>query len=191
MTKYKYYLKKPKGEIAKDILKVLATTSVIAVAATSPYFIIRVLRAAFRERPHHEGSIRSAFYRLRKMGCIAIAEKNNQIYISLTEEGRKQAGWQQINDLMIKKPKKWDRLWRILIFDIPNKKRATREALRGLLKNLGFFQLQKSVWVHGYNCRDEIGLLKNFFNLSDNEMRMIVADNIGKDRALKKFFKIR
>lgn len=125
------------------------------------------------------------------MGCISVIEENNQIYISLTKEGRKQAGWLQINDLAIKKPKQWDTYWRVLIFDIPSKKRATREALRGLLKNLGFCKLQKSVWVHPFDCRDEIGVLESFFNLSDGELRLIVAKSIGNDRDLKKYFKLR
>lgn len=190
MAKYKYYFKKPKGEIAKDILKLLVTTGAIAVAATSPYFIINILRAAFKEKNYHQGSMRSAFYRLRKMGCISIKKRNNQIYISLTEEGRKRAGWLQIDRLTIKKPRKWDEYWRILIFDIAHTKRGTREALRGLLKRLRFYQLQKSVWVCPYDCRDEIGLLKSFFNLSEEELRTIVAKNIGTDHALKKFFNI-
>lgn len=191
MTKYKYYFKKPKGEIAKDILKLLAATGVIAVAATSPYFIINVLRAAFKEKNYRQGSVRSAFYRLRKIGCVSTTKKSNQIYISLTEEGRKRAGWLQIDHLVIKKPKKWDRYWRILIFDIAHKKRGTREALRGFLKRLNFYQLQKSVWMHPYDCRDEIGLLRSFFNLSEEEMRIILAKNIGNDRAVKRFFKIK
>lgn len=34
----------------------------------------------------------NAFYRLRKEGCIYIERRNNQIFISLTEKGRRKAG---------------------------------------------------------------------------------------------------
>ena len=36
--KYKYYFRKPKSEIAKDILYWLAITGAITIALTSPYF---------------------------------------------------------------------------------------------------------------------------------------------------------
>ena len=96
----------------------------------------------------------------------------------------------QIDDLKIKKPKKWDRKWRVLIFDIAQLKKIYREALRGKLKVLGFYQLQKSVWVHPFDCKAEIKMLKDFFGLSDREIRLIVAENIGEYGEIKKFFKM-
>lgn len=96
----------------------------------------------------------------------------------------------QIDSLKIKKPRKWDGKWRLVFFDISNLKRIYREAFRGKLKELGFYQLQKSVWVHAFNCQAEIELLKDFFALSDKELRFIITDNIGSDEDFKKFFRI-
>ncbi len=115
---------------------------------------------------------------------------NNQIYISLTKEGRKKAGRFQIDSLEITKPKKWDKKWRIVVFDIAEMKKIQREAFRGKLKQLGFVPLQKSVWVCPYDCQNEIKLLKDFFGLSLGEMRLIVADDIGEDFSFKKLFGI-
>lgn len=44
MIKYKYYFKKPKSEIVKDILSWLAIAGAVYIAASSPYFTIRLLR---------------------------------------------------------------------------------------------------------------------------------------------------
>ena len=96
----------------------------------------------------------------------------------------------QIDALTIKKPKKWDKKWRIVIFDIAQLKKTYREAFRGKLKELGFYPLQKSVWVYPFDCQAETELLKDFFGLSDQEMRLIVADNISKDDQLRKSFKL-
>jgi phenylacetic acid degradation operon negative regulatory protein len=41
----------------------------------------------------------------------------------------------------------WDGLWRMVLFDIPNRKVAQREKLRRYLKKQGFGCLQNSVWV--------------------------------------------
>jgi len=194
MTKYKYYFRKPRSEIIKDVLYWLMVAGAISIAATSPYFLINLrkgLKRWQRYKKYKKKKVYNAFYRLRKEGYIKTEKKGHQIYISLTEKGKKKAGWLQIDALKIKRPKKWDGKWRIVIFDVLQLKKIYREALRGKLKELGFYLLQKSVWIYPFDCRDEIELLKDFFGFTDKEMRLIVAQDIGKDDWLKKFFKLK
>ena len=168
----------------------------IAVAATSPYFVSRVLPKIVKYAGYKIKNIKykkrfyNTFYRLKKEDLIQFENKNGQIYISLTKEGRKKAGKYQIDDLEIKKPSKWDEKWRILIFDIKDKQKLKREALRGKIKQLGLFQLQKSVWVYPYDFEKEIELLRSFFGFSSSEMQFIVASKIENDRELKNHFEI-
>ena len=190
MTKYKYYLKKPRAEIVKDVFYWLMVAGAVSIAATSPYFLVNLMKGFKKGQKYKKKKVYDTFYRLRKQGCIKIEKKNHQIYISLTEKGKKKAGWLQIDALKIKRSKKWDGRWRIVIFDIAQLKRTYREAFRGKLKALGFYPLQKSVWAHPFDCRDEIELLKDFFKLKEGEVRLIVAQDIGKDTLLKKFFKL-
>ena len=189
--KYTYYFRQPRSVIAKNILEWVATAGVVAIAATSPFFLVNLARVVSRRWRHvSKKEVSNAFYRLRREGCLIIEEKNNQIYISLSDKGRQKAGWLQINHLEIKKPKKWDGTWRIVIFDIAHGNRIKREALRGFLKRLGFYQLQKSVWVHPYDCRNEVDLLINFFGFSADEVRLITTLTLGEDGALKRYFKL-
>jgi len=190
MSKYKYYFRKPKSEIVKDILYWLVVGGAVSIAATSPFFLTNLLKGFKRGQKYKRKKIYNAFYILRKEGCIEIKKKNHQIYISLTDKGKKKAGWLQIDVLKIKKPKKWDGKWRIIAFDIAQLKRIYRDAFRGKLKELGFYPLQKSVWIHPFDCRDEIELLREFFGLGEKEVRFIVTEDIGKDDWLKKIFKI-
>lgn len=190
MTQYKYYFRKPKSEITKDIFKWLATASAICIAATSPYFSINLTRNLGKWRQYKRRNVYDAFYNLRKQGCINIVNINHQVRISLTEEGKKKAGWLQIDALKIKKPKRWDGNWRLVIFDIAQLKKLYRDSFRGKLKELGFSPLQKSIWVHPFECGDEIELLRNFFGLSEKELRLVIAKNIGDDGALRKLFKV-
>lgn len=190
LRKYKYYFKKPKSEISKDIFSWLLTAGAIYIAASSPYFIRNLLKSYQRWNKYPKKKVCDTFYLLRKKGYINIEKRNHQIYISLTEDGKKKAGMFQINNLKIKKPKKWDRKWRIVIFDIAQLKKVYREAFRGKLKELGFYPLQKSVWIHPFDCRAEVELLKDFFGLSDKEIRLITADKIENDENLKKTFKV-
>jgi len=189
--KYKYYFRKPKSEIVKDIIRWLFVSGCIYFAATSPYFFINLFKKFITQKPYYNRrKVYDAFYQLRKRGVVQIERRNHQIYISLTKEGKKLAGWLQIDALKIKKPNKWDRKWRIIIFDISELKRIYRDAFRGKLKELGFYQIQKSVWVHPFDCRDEIELLRSFFGLKENELRLIVAESIGNDKWLRKIFQI-
>lgn len=188
LRKYKYYFRKPKSEIVKDIMKGLLTSGAIIIAAQSPYFIRNVLKEYKNWKKYPKKKVADTFSNLRKQGYIEIERENKQIYIRLTEEGKKRAGMYQIGALEIKKPRKWDKKWRLVIFDIAQLKKTYREAFRGKIKELGFFCLQKSVWVHPFDCRAEIELLRDFFGLSQNELRLIIATELGDDRKIKRLF---
>lgn len=188
LQKYKYYFRKPRSEIVKDIFYWLMIAGTVYIAASSPYFIRSVLKARKKWKKYPRKRIVDAFHNLRKQGLIEINNDGKQIYISLTEKGRKKAGYMQVDVLEIKKPKIWDRRWRVVIFDILELKRVHREAFRGKLKELGFHQLQKSVWVHPFDCRAEVELLRDFFGLNEKELRLIVADDIGNDAEIKRKF---
>jgi len=190
MSKYKYYFRKPRSEIVKDVFYWLGFAGVAFVAAGSPYFAMNLWRSDKKWQKYPKRKLYTTFYRLQKEGCLEIKLIDNQFYISLTEKGRKKAGRFQIDSLKINKPKKWDKKWRIVMFDISQLKKIYRETFRGKLKDLGFYSLQKSIWVHPFNCRDEIELLKEFFGLSEKEVRLIVAEDIGEDDFLKKIFKL-
>jgi DNA-binding transcriptional regulator PaaX len=177
----------------KIILKgILSTGGLLAIAAISP-MLLPAFGILIKENEKGNRRIKNfvnTFYALKRRGLIKFEKKNNQIFISLTEEGKKRTGKYQIDDLKIERPRKWDRKWRIVIFDISSGKRIVREALRGKLKNLGFYQLQKSVWIHPFDCLKEVEFLKNFFGLSDAELRMIISGDIGQDREIKEKYKI-
>lgn len=191
MSKYKYYFRKPKSAITKDILNFLFIAGAVYVAASSPYFVVNLWKSYRKFGRYPQRKFSDSFQNLRRQGLIKIEKKNHQIYISLTEKGKAKAGWMQIDALKIKRPKRWDRKWRIVIFDIAQLKKIYREALRGKLKELGFVPLQKSVWVYPFDCRDEINLLKNFFGLSDKELRLIIAQEIGDKKPLLKHFSLK
>jgi DNA-binding transcriptional regulator PaaX len=189
--KYKYYFKKPRSEVVKDILKTVLIAGAITVAAASPYFVRNILRSYTRFRRYPARKISDVFARLKREGLIEINRVSGQIYIKLTPEGKKKAGIYRVDSLKIKKPKKWDGKWRIVIFDIAELKRMHREAFRGKLKELGFFPLQKSVWVHAFSCQDEVALLRDFFGLNKEDVRTIVAEKIENSDNLKQLFNLK
>jgi DNA-binding transcriptional regulator PaaX len=171
-------------------MKLLLMAGVLVIAAQSPYAVRSFLKAYKNWRKYSAKKITDTFANLKRQGFIEIERRGPQIYIRLTQEGRKKAGMFQIDSLKIKRQKKWDKKWRLVIFDIAQIRRIHREALRGKLKELRFYCLQKSVWVHPFDCEAEIELLKDFFGLSEKELRLIIAANIGNDDELKKHFSL-
>jgi len=187
--------------IARSILKGVLWSGMFVVASSSPNFAVNILpqiakRISYKLKKSSGGKgpdkkFSNAFYYLKRRGLIEVQKKKGQIYIFLTKEGKKLAGKYQINDLQIEKPKKWDRLWRILIFDVEENSRIKRDALRGKIRKLGLYQLQKSVWVCPYSFMKEMRLLREFFGLNENEMKIITAYEIENDKPIKKYFNLK
>ena len=78
----------------------------------------------------------------------------------------------------------------MVAFDIPEKYRQGRDALRNKLKNIGFRELQKSVFVAPYNCKEEILLLVELFKL-EKYVRFGVLEYVDNETYLKGLFKIK
>ena len=184
------YFSGPKSEIVKEVLGVLFLAGALTIASTSPLFIKNIIKGFKKLDKYPHKKVYDTFYRLREQGDVVIDEKGGQIFISLTNKGKRKAGWMRIDDLLVKRPEKWDGKWRVLLFDIKEMKRMYREALRGKLISTGFIMLQKSVWVIPFNCAKEVEILKSFFGLSNEEIRLLVVDDIGEDKKFRKDYKI-
>lgn len=89
----------------------------------------------------HKKEIQKALYRAKSHGWI-------KMDMRLTEEGKKRL---KSTLPILLSQKKWDRNWYLVIFDIPEKLRKKRNILREKLKELGFGQLQQSVWISPIN----------------------------------------
>ncbi len=83
---------------------------------------------------------------------------------------------------------KWDKKWRVVIFDVPQELHRERNRLRMKLKTLGFYMLQKSVFVFPFPCEEELAKYATRLKLSKH-IDIIVAESIGySEIEIKKFF---
>ena len=134
--------------------------------STSPRRSFRILKyigkewnALNREVLHR--SIRT-LYRSHLVGVKH--EENGLCTLILSEAGRRRALAYKIDDMKIEKQHSWDRKWRIVTFDIPERKRRLRDTLRSRLRQLGMIEFQKSIFVHPYPCDDEIDFLVELYH---------------------------
>jgi len=106
--------------------------------------------------------------------------------LSLTKKGKLKSLDCRLNNLKNIK-EKWDGKWRMICFDIPEKYKQGRDALRDKLKKIGFRELQKSVFVTPYSCKDEIMLLVELFGL-EKYVRFGVLEYVDNEVYLKSLY---
>lgn len=147
----------------KIMLLLLAGLSLSLSRTPKGYFkILRSLPKEWKEMKRRRlNEIIKEFYNDRLV-CFK-ENKEGLVEIVLTKDGEKKALRFKIDEIEIKKPAKWDGQWRVVIFDIPERFKKAREALRNKLKDLGFIKLQESVFVLPYECEDEINFIMEVF----------------------------
>ena len=88
------------------------------------------------------------------------------------------------------KRRRWDGKWRVVVFDVWENTRSKRDILRYEIKNFGFIQLQKSVWIYPYECQEFISLLKTGLSFGKN-IRYMIVEKLDHDEKLRKYFKLK
>ena len=110
-------------------------------------------------------------------------------YLTITPKGKQVLHKFEIKDFAIKRPYRWDKKWRVLIFDIPEHRRGLRDKIRITLSMVGFVHLQHSVWLYPYDCEELVLLLKADFKVGKDVLYLIV-DALENDLAYRKHFKL-
>lgn len=189
-SKIKSKRRKKIGSVQQKVLLLLSGGLALGFSRT-PRQYFRIVGAMTREwkeinRRSLENAI-GALYRSR-----LIEEKHNPdgtTTMVLTELGKKTALTFNIDSMKIHRPNRWDGMWRIVISDIPEGRKRGRESLRMHLKQLGFYPLQKSVYVHPFDCKKEIDFIVEF-HMMRKYVRFILAYSIDNELHLKKHFEL-
>lgn len=198
----KVFLEKEKGSLFDDtprgILEALLVGGTIVVALSAAPALLTVLGAIGYAIKADEKTRRKKLYSyasyLKRKKYLSVSRiPAGCMRVSLTPRGRTRALYARARRLLstrIVRPARWDRKWRLILFDIAAHERGKRNAFRGFIKRIGAVMVQKSVWVHPFDCSEQIHLLREYFGLSDEELRLVVADDIGNDSGLRKAFRL-
>lgn len=173
--------------VSKLILKSLFAISV-AVALISLPGMAKVIKL-FETDKNYRNKFNREVHRLKRNGYIKTYNKNGEIMLEITKKGIKLVKKYNFKDLELKKETKWDKNWRIVMFDIPENNRSARRSLRTKLDQLGFAKYQKSVFIYPYSCWDEINFISNYFNV-EKFVNYIVAKRIDDEKKFKNFFEL-
>lgn len=170
------------------VLRTLYAGGVLSVALFAPKMtkLFPAFDRSAARRKALYARIAQAKYRLRTSGLIT--EVGGRVV--LTRKGRTHIERILMRDYRIPETVRWDGKWRILMFDIHERRRRVRTQLRDLLKGAGFVHLQDSVWVHPYPCDEFVTLVRAHLASGVGELRSIVAEALESDRALREHFQL-
>ncbi|MFH1200842.1 MAG: hypothetical protein V1484_00730 [bacterium] len=179
-----------KENIQKAILSGIAAVGLLGVAVLAPN-ALQALKF-FGIEPKNKWqkyNINHSIKRLRDHGLICFEKTSRGTFVRLTPKGEDKLRKFKILGYKLKKPKKWDHKWRMLIFDIKEERKRTRDKIRFTLNRIGFLRLQDSVWVYPYDCEDFVTLMKADFKIGKDLLYLIV-DTIEGDKKIKNYFKL-
>lgn len=129
-------------------------------------------------------------HEFRDKQLVSVKENaDGTLSIFLTEKGRERVLTFDDTKMRIVKPSRWDGKWHTVLFDIPEKHKHAREALRSKLRELGFLQWQKSVFVYPHPCRDQIEFITSFFEVRPY-VRYAVMTDITNEAELRLYFNL-
>lgn len=177
--------------LSKAILELLKVSSVVTMAAVAPNAIQIFKGSAYQKndlKKYQRKVWRSAHY-LHKKQLIGFGKRKGHSVIFLTDKGKKKILDFDLDSIQIVRPKRWDRRWRLVAFDIPVNLRYRAELFRKKVKQLGFYQLQKSLWVFPFECAEQIEYLRDFYEVRPY-IKMILAEQLDGGKKLREHFSL-
>lgn len=168
------------GPTGQKIL-LLLFAGVTLTFTRKPDTALRILKTVpMAWRDINRNALRKSVQRLHHSGFICAQEESGGVSLfALTEEGKKRSASYQLSAINITKPPQWDGLWRVVMFDIPERYKKGRDALAKKLKELGFMPIQKSVFALPYECKNEISFIVETSNLSPYVKFLVVKELDG------------
>lgn len=181
----------------KEVLTILASGTLLATAFIMPG-VAKILPRPGQDyekdwkewKRFNSAYLRRTLERLKKQKLVEIQEGEKGVTtIKITAPGKRKVLKYALEELEIVKPKFWDGKWRLIIYDIPQYNRRLSNLLSQTLKSLGFWRLQKSVYLIPYPCQPQVEFIREYFGLGDNVL-ILEVNKIENDKPFREYFGI-
>ena len=181
----------------KHVLTILGAGAVISASFLAPPILLAVKpfldakrEDEFESWKHFNKSyLKRTVRRLQREKFVEIHEKDGEQTVTLTKNGKRRILKYSLEEVSISKPKSWDGQWRLIMYDVAQNRKKLRDLFRETLKNLGFFQLQESVWIYPYPCEKTISFLREYYGVG-NEVIYVVATRLEDDSPYRTYFHV-
>ena len=173
-----------RGSLAQSILRLVESEFDAAHSEANALQVI----SHFKPQDRFERNrIWKAIKYLEEQNRIAIKERGDEYYILLTEEGKVKLAEVAIWDLSVAAPKRWDKKWRVVMFDFPKEMTTTRNSFRQKLEDIGFKVYQRSVYIYPFECTEEVKSICDFFNAAEYVRYLVAVDIDNADHYIQLF----
>lgn len=186
--------RKNRGAIIEKILEGIAD---LLIASKTSYYgniyfaLGKIIKILLEEKRLKKKQISRSMKILEKKKLIFIKKEKDKVYTYLSENGKKIVLQYSLKKILAlkKKRKKWQRLWFIVFFDVPEEERIKRNYLRKFLRFIGFYPYQKSVYIYPFECKKEVELIKKIIE-AGKYLSYVVAREIEDELKYKRIFQL-
>ncbi|HET8580966.1 MAG TPA: CRISPR-associated endonuclease Cas2 [Candidatus Paceibacterota bacterium] len=175
-----------RGELTKDILRLVGAGVKLGAIVTAPN-LAQVIDYLDPKGRNERNRIWKAIKYLESKERVRIVEKDGTQILILTHQGKQKLDEVMIWELEIRPPRRWDKKWRLVMFDFPEHRTTAHQSFRQRLLELGFQMYQQSVLIYPHECRDEVQAIAHWFHVGDR-VRYVVATEINDARRYAKAF---
>jgi DNA-binding transcriptional regulator PaaX len=181
----------------KDILDILvyggaivigAMVIPLAISAAIPDLTLELIGKVWEK--YDQRRLKRTLKEMLERQMLVLSDTNREVTIIVTEKGKRQLLKYNIKTMTLNKPEVWDGKWRVVIFDVKEGKKSMRESLRRKMKQLEFYQLQKSVYVSPYPCEKELLFIRQYY-LIGGEVSYFLATNLEQEDYLVEKFSLK
>lgn len=152
---------------------------------SSVYYTFFRLPIVLREYFKKQGpkKFEKSIKRLEGKGIVHLSGE----IIKLTKKGKELAKMFQLEKITIQSPAKWDKTWRLISYDIPEKLKNERMYFQRSLKKLNFRKIHESLWVYPHECEEEVALIAFNLKVSEYVVHMITNHLPNQEKMEKAF----
>lgn len=179
------------GQTQRIVLATIATLGVASVAVMAPN-ALKMFKPLLNNKNRLDERLKAASNRLVRDGYLKRTHTEGGKVLEITQKGEdilERINVQKQAEELVRKSERWDGRWRIVVYDIPEKKKKKRDQLRYVLTSSGFRKIQNSVWVFPYECEELIELVKTDLEMG-REVLYAVAEQIEGDAKMRKHFNL-
>src|SRR3989344_9532575 len=128
------------ANIQRIVLGTIKAAGVLSVALLAPNALrmLELFEGGRTRKKDPKYVVQSTFGRLVQKGYITLDTYRGKKVARLTKKGRQALALFDAREYKLKKPRRWDKRWRVVIFDIPENRRGSRDLFRKTLRAAGF-----------------------------------------------------
>lgn len=180
------------SSVIDTVLKIAVMGGVITTAMAAPNMIQALEKPLDKFLRHMDKRQRERELRriISYMKTSKLIEGSYQHGLQITAKGRQRLQSRNLAKLQVQPQDCWDGMWRLVLYDIPESHKYGRNALTAKLNKLGFYQLQRSAWLHTFPCRDVIEEVTAHYKI-DNYVSYLEILSVDNQTSIVEGFKKR